>query len=89
MKTIYKYTLSITDVQTVSLPSGANILHIGAQRGELCLWAWVDPTASPIERTLIIVGTGNPVPALELRYIWTVALGPYVWHIFEEIRNED
>jgi hypothetical protein len=43
-------------------------------------------------RTIRIVGTGKPMPEGEgiyLAYIGTVQMLPYVWHIYEELPEEE
>lgn len=83
---IFKYTLAITDHQTVSLPSGYKILSVGNQREELVLWALVPTTNVPHVAVLIwIHGTGNSIlPGESEKYIGTVQMGNgLVWHVFE------
>ena len=38
MKKIYKYELEITEIQTVEMPVGAEILCVQFQDEALCLW---------------------------------------------------
>ena len=87
MKTIYKYPLSITDVQTIWMPSGAKILSVQEQRDTLCLWAAVDRDNIEAPRTILIVGTGNPMPYTCNDFIGTVQTngGALVWHVFERL----
>lgn len=62
MKTIWKYTLEITDIQHVDLPEGAEVLHVDNQNESLCMWALVDPKAKPGPmRYFEIFGTGHPI----------------------------
>ena len=80
MKTIHKYT--------IELPSGAEILTCQFQRGNLCLWALVNPDAPLETRIIRVYGTGHPVKAdIVQRYIGTVQdrAGYLVWHVFEEL----
>lgn len=85
MRKIYKYDLPVMDVAEVSLPAGAEILKIEAQRGMACLWALIDDLQRPEKRTFLIVGTGNPVPdeATKETHVATFQQGPFVWHVFE------
>lgn len=69
--TVWKFTIPITDEQTVKLPHQAKVLTVEDQRGageELELWALV-PSNTPSdwleqggfkERTIRICGTGHP-----------------------------
>lgn len=87
--TIYKYTLDITDTQTVILPKGAKILTVQMQHGNPQLWALVYPNPNcPTEPRIIeTFGTGNPVPLGERKYINTYQLsgGALVFHVFERL----
>jgi hypothetical protein len=80
---IFKYPLTLTDKQTILLPIGAELLTIQNQNGSLCLWASVDEKAFLEARTFAIYGTGNPLPESIGRYISTVQMDGFVWHIFE------
>lgn len=98
MKTIWKFELSVTDVQRVPMPMGAVILtareqHV-SERSEVMareadvpmLWALVDPDAIKVDRIIGIVGTGNPAPDPDEDggiYVGTAICGPFVWHIFD------
>lgn len=81
MKTIYKYPLAITDIQDVTMPSGARILAVASQRDSLCVWAHVDPGAPVATYKFRIVGTGHPLDT-SAGYIGTVVIDPFVWHVF-------
>jgi hypothetical protein len=86
MKTIWKFPLEVTDVQTVRMPRGARILCVQVQSGVPCLWAEVDPKAETELRTLRIYGTGHPMAEGEQRnYVGTfqlVGMG-LVFHVYE------
>lgn len=85
MSTIWKYGLEITDRQTLAMPAGAQLLTAQYQHGRLNLWAEVDPSAETEDRTVAIVGTGNPMPEGKAEYVGTVQawVGHLVWHVFE------
>lgn len=86
MKTIHKYPLSATDLQTVPMPKGAKILHVALQAGSVCLWAEVFPAMPKVNRCIEVFGTGNPMDESFLRvYIGTVQDGSLVWHIYERL----
>lgn len=97
MKTIWKFPLEVTDVQSVAMPQGAQVLtaqlqgpsyEARATDSSLCLWALVDPDAPKTVRLLHIFGTGHPVyNADSLRYISTFQLdgGALVFHVFEQV----
>ena len=95
MKMIWKYTLKVTDSQGLVMPEGAELLSVGNQRGNLCLWALVPvgKGAGGEEcRWVEIHGTGNPIQTetgLERRFIGTAIIEPFVWHVFERIEGKN
>jgi hypothetical protein len=85
MKTIWKTTLTIVDVQHERLPKFARPVHAGLDpSGVPCLWWTVDTDEQFERRTIYIVGTGNPIPKGTRRaaYVGTFVLGAFVWHVF-------
>lgn len=89
MKSIWKYRLSVTDVQAVNIPAGAKILCVQIQGGIPCLWAMVDPLERLAQRRVRIFGTGQPARDFEINgieYIGTIQMssGSLVWHVFVE-----
>jgi hypothetical protein len=86
VKTIWKFPLSITDQQQISMPEGAEILSVQVQRGQVCLWALVNPNLAKKPRTIEIFGTGHEVDDSPRTYIGTVQVHPMgsdlVWHVF-------
>ena len=90
VEVIWKFSLQITDRQTVTMPVGANILSVQDQAGGLQLWAIVNPDAEREQRVIEIIGTGNPMVDIEKEdlarfHIATVQVrgGALVWHVFE------
>ena len=88
MSKIYKYTLEITDFQSLALPFNAEILSVQAQNNSICLWAKFKDESETEERYFRIIGTGHEFeeknPSVEnLNFISTVQLNGLVWHIFE------
>ncbi len=88
MLTIYKYPLTITDLQVLMLPLGARILSIAGQHGQLMLWALVNPDTDHLQTFHVsIFGTGNPIFELPGPngfgdFVGTVILDNLVWHVF-------
>lgn len=83
MKKVYKYSLPITDRQTVMLPNGFQVVMVGLDpKGLPCLWAIVDPERTASPETVIIVGTGQPLPDNFVRHIGSFVDGRFVWHVF-------
>lgn len=85
-KTIWKYELDITGVQSIQMPKDAEILCVQAQNGKPCLWALVNPVAEKETIGLFTYGTGHIVPTEPYvhRYIGTYQLedGALVFHVF-------
>jgi hypothetical protein len=84
MKTVYKYVLNATAIP-IDVPVGAEILTVAGQYDEACLWAIVDTDAATEQRWFMAVGTGQEVPAGNVKYIGTCLFmdGAYVLHYFE------
>lgn len=85
MRTVWKYPLEVTDRQTIEMPRTSKILHVGVQHGIACLWVEVTPDTLQAERTILIAGTGHPLPDESKRYIGTFQLagGTLVFHAYE------
>lgn len=92
MKRVYKYPLRVNDRQIVKLPKCAEILSVQIQRGDICLWALIDTSVKETNDVAIrIHGTGHDIEYDgNLRFIGTVQmlLGDIVFHIFEEIKEQ-
>lgn len=92
-KTIWRYELPIQDIVELTMPIGAQVLAVQKRdeyRKRIDLWALGSPDLKAFEkRTFRVIGTGNPVPAVPLRYVGTVQIeyGTLVFHVFEEVRN--
>jgi len=86
MRTIHKYILSPYN-EKVDMLAGAKILHVGVQRGAICIWAEVDTSAKFVERRFGVYGTGHTMPTEPGKYIGTVMLadGDLVFHIYERV----
>lgn len=83
MKTIFKTRLDICDEQTVELPQGFRILHIGKQNGEPCIWYECDTNRPTIKVTILCFGTGHRMDdAPTMGYIGTVQIDGFVWHYY-------
>lgn len=88
MSRILKWSLAVTDEQVIQMPAGAKLLSVQMQRGVPQLWAMVDPDAPREARTIVVVGTGNPIHSKLGAFIGTVQMmdGALVWHVFEGLR---
>lgn len=83
--TVWKFVIADPDTP-VTMPVGAEILHVAAQHAVVCVWALVDPKAPHEERRLVVAGTGHPIPAERGRFLGTVLLhgGALVFHIWDQ-----
>lgn len=81
---IFKYDLSVTDVQDIEMPAGAVLLSVQMQYGRLCVWAVVNPEAPTMPRRFWVIGTGRTVPERIGIFLGTVQMagGDLVWHVF-------
>ena len=89
-KIIYKYPLTITREQLVTLPAGAEILTVQLQGGRPHLWALVNIDNEPLNRCIEIFGTGERIEyglGMRRKYISTFQLqhGKLIFHAFEYI----
>lgn len=83
-KTIWKFPLTTTDVQTVEIPSDYEILTIQIQDGIAYMWALVSPDVRMIKIVIETFGTGQPMKNGLRKYIGTLQIpGPLVFHYFQ------
>lgn len=86
MKTIYKYNINLQGSSLI-LPKGAKILSAQAQSCSLCLWAEIDTNADREERFFEVYGTGHQIIDNhgKRKFIATVQIEGFVWHVFERV----
>lgn len=81
-RVVWKFTLSPWTA-FVSMPVGAQIVHVGAQGADVCVWALCDPDAGKEPRYLAAVPTGAKVPGPADEFVGTVQMDDgLVFHIF-------
>lgn len=91
MMVIFKYQLQLEVgvEQTFEMPRHATIISLQNQRENICIWALVNSSNQPEERTFVIVGTGHPIhfSTAAFKHVDTVQMlgGDFVWHIFERM----
>lgn len=86
MKTIWKFELTPNRIQSIPLPSGAQILTVHAKDDNAPLmWVLVDPDMPPQERYLGVYTTNTAVPDDPGRYIGSFFIyeGTLEFHLFE------
>lgn len=84
-KTIWKYPLTISKLQEIDMPKGAEILTAQMQDDEPVLWALVDPDQEKERRFIEIYGTGHWLDGDPRKYISTFQImeSGLVFHVFE------
>ena len=84
MRSVWKFPVAMTDIQSVDMPMGAEILTAQMQGEQCCLWALCEPQNAKRLRTILIHGTGHPVGDIA-RYIGSVQMmdNALVFHVFE------
>ena len=85
MKTIWKFQLEITDNQSVSIPSGYELLAVQTQNETPCLWALVNPKNKEENLKIRIIGTGHPIEkSFNGKYLGTFQVfgGGGIFHVF-------
>lgn len=90
-KRVFKYPLEIVDIQSLIVPLDSVIRHVGLQGTNGALFAWVEVDDNLVNidqlRTIVMAGTGHPLPERELNFITTVQMysGGLVWHVYEAL----
>ena len=92
MRVVYKFGLrAIDEVQLLDLGDTAQVVHVGEQVGEICLWVEkeLDPLNDPFEPwRFLVVGTGQQLDnggKAYHEYVGTVQMSNgLVWHVYQE-----
>ena len=82
---IWKYELAITELQLIDVSIDAEFLSVDNQRGQLCLWIMLDPLQKTHRRRIEVFGTGHEMDLAKRKFIGTVLIGSFVWHVFERL----
>lgn len=86
---VYKYLLSPLSIESliiVRMPRRAQVLSAGVQGRDIVVWAMIDSAELETElREFHVIGTGHDADHVAgLRFINTIFIGPYVFHVFEK-----
>lgn len=86
-KKIWKY---LVEPEKTRLPEGAEIMKVGSQGGFIYVWALIDEALKDTkeDRYITVFGTNWPIEPLEFgerKYLDTVFINEFVWHVFEEV----
>lgn len=89
MKTIWKFPFTIQDRQQIEIPVGAVSLAVGLDAdGTASLWALVEDQKPKRKATILVFGTGRPIPdQITVKHLGTLLMPPFVWHVFLETEN--
>jgi hypothetical protein len=83
MKTVWKFPIKIEDHQQVTMPVGAEIIHVGLDpMREPCMWACVNDEAPLVDRTIYVSGTGGPILGNPV-HRGSFVQNRFVWHVWE------
>ena len=71
----------------VSLPEGAEIIHVGYLHPNAFFWAWVDPNAPLWDREFIVMATGIALPEGKFKHqgSFIIDRDATIWHLFEKL----
>lgn len=86
MQTIHKDTL-IHGCNKITVPIGSTILTVQNQNDTITIWyeCWITTSNVTTEITLYVFGTGQVINENNVKYIGTVQVSEYVWHIYEQL----
>ncbi len=84
---IFKYPLKPSPItQELYLPFGTHALSVASLNNEVVLYCALEtPNADKIKHRFAVIGTGWKTDFGEdfPKFIGTVVIGVYVWHVFE------
>ena len=82
MQRIFKYELNPISA-SAEMPEKAEVISAAFQGDALCVWAVVDE-AAPLETVkFAVVPTGHAIIDNSIKFINTVFLDTYVFHVFK------
>jgi hypothetical protein len=85
MRKIWKFELA--EKSTLQLPVDAEILTVGSQKDQICLWVALDTTAPKVDRHFVTVGTGQVIASEAVTFLGSAFLydNQFVFHVFEKL----
>lgn len=91
MTTIYKYQINVTDLFSIKLPVGYEVLSIQVQDDVPFMWCKINEGAPTENVYFSVVGTGHQIPPVSKKYLGTFQLnnGRFVGHLFEVYHYEN
>ena len=90
MTKIWKWFIPIEgDFTTIEMPVNAEILCVQTQGNLIVIWAMCNDYLPREKRHFEVIGTGHTIydtnEDLERKYIGTVQISRFVWHVFERV----
>lgn len=80
-KQVWKFQLTPRN-DMVSMPAGAQLLHVAMQGNSACVWALVDPQEPVVRRQVATIPTGIAV-YVDGPYVGTFHTSGLVFHVFD------
>ena len=83
MRRVYKYAIPEPGTtRRIAVPEVHKPIHVGQDPDNTwCVWFEVDDIKREIGRTLLVVGTGHPIPD-GFEHCGSLVQGPFVWHVY-------
>lgn len=84
---IFKYQIPIQETFNLELPIHSNILSFQVQNNEAFIWVMISEDKRLMCRYFTLLGTGQEIeyhPNI-MKYIGTIQLKSFVWHLFEDL----
>jgi len=82
MEKIYKYPLAVQELQLIEIPIGSRVLSAQAQGDVPTIWAMHSQEEDKVNVEVRMVATGEEFEVEDWRFIDTVQIGSFVWHVF-------
>lgn len=83
MRTIWKFKFNSITNPIIVMPKGAKIIKVDRKKGELSVWAIVDPNAMLVDHLIRVYRTGEILPEEPGQYLNTIEFLGHVWHLFD------
>lgn len=80
---IWKEEFEVAERQILAIPAGSIFLDAQIQDRKLMIWFQCDSDEPAVPRKIAIYGTGPVIPDNPGKYIVTVPMGVFIWHIYD------
>ncbi len=79
---ILKFTVPIQDSCTIEMPYVCQFLSAQEQHGLLTMWFNCDVEMKYKKHRFYVRGTGHDMPPIGCKFLATVQIREFVWHLF-------